>query len=40
VRAKPILGEGDHKYECTHNRGEVPANIDSAGLAGEDSGQG
>jgi hypothetical protein len=25
--AKPILGEGDHKYECTHDWGELPANI-------------
>jgi len=23
----PILGEGDHKYECTHDWGELPANI-------------
>ena len=25
--AKPILGEGDHKYEATHDWGELPANI-------------
>src|SRR3982074_549499 len=25
--AKPILGEGDHKYEVTHDWGELPANI-------------
>jgi len=25
--AKPILGEGDHQYECTHDWGELPANI-------------
>ncbi|MFN7997713.1 MAG: hypothetical protein U0Q18_29105 [Bryobacteraceae bacterium] len=25
--AKPILGEGDHKYECTHDWGDLPANI-------------
>jgi hypothetical protein len=24
---KPILGEGDHKYEVTHNWGELPASI-------------
>lgn len=24
---KPILGEGDHKYEVTHDWGELPANI-------------
>src|SRR5579872_4109276 len=24
---KPILGEGDHKYECTHDWGELPATI-------------
>ena len=23
----PILGEGDHKYECIHDWGELPANI-------------
>src|ERR1035438_9860050 len=27
--AKPILGEGDHKYEVTHDWGELPANIRS-----------
>src|SRR5260370_18061452 len=25
--AKPILGEGDHKYEVTHDWGELPASI-------------
>src|ERR1035438_3362975 len=25
--AKPVLGEGDHKYEVTHDWGELPANI-------------
>src|SRR5271167_643549 len=25
--AKPILGEGDHKYEATHDWGELPASI-------------
>ena len=25
--AKPILGEGDHTYEVTHDWGELPANI-------------
>ena len=25
--AKPILGEGDHKYEVTHDWGELPADI-------------
>ena len=25
--SKPILGEGDHKYEVTHDWGELPANI-------------
>ena len=25
--AKPILGEGDHKYEVTHDWGELPATI-------------
>src|ERR1700737_3054289 len=25
--AKPILGEGAHKYEVTHDWGELPANI-------------
>src|SRR6202050_4975873 len=25
--AKPILGEGDHKYEVTHDWGALPANI-------------
>ena len=25
--ANPILGEGDHKYECIHDWGELPANI-------------
>ncbi len=24
---KPVLGEGDHKYECTHDWGELPADI-------------
>lgn len=24
---KPILGEGDHRYEATHDWGELPANI-------------
>src|SRR5258705_498103 len=24
---KPILGEGDHKYEVTHDWGQLPANI-------------
>jgi len=24
---KPVLGEGDHKYEVTHDWGELPANI-------------
>src|SRR5580658_10538879 len=23
----PILGEGDHKYECIHDWGELPSNI-------------
>ena len=25
--AKPVLGEGDHKYEVTHDWGALPANI-------------
>src|SRR3979409_69287 len=25
--AKPILGEGDHKYEVTHDWGELPASV-------------
>src|SRR6476646_7236478 len=25
--AKPILGDGDHKYEVTHDWGELPSNI-------------
>ncbi|MBV8817940.1 MAG: hypothetical protein JO022_06260, partial [Acidobacteriaceae bacterium] len=25
--AKPVLGEGDHKYEVTHDWGELPATI-------------
>src|SRR5262249_147240 len=25
--ANPILGGGDHKYECIHNWGELPSNI-------------
>ena len=24
---KPVLGEGEHKYECTHDWGELPADI-------------
>src|SRR3954471_7016098 len=25
--SKPIVGEGDHKFEVTHDWGELPANI-------------
>src|SRR5579862_3205296 len=25
--AKPVVGEGAHKYECIHDWGELPANI-------------
>src|ERR1022692_4375562 len=37
--AKPILGEGDHKYEVTHDCGELPANIKDGNTHGvcEDS---
>src|SRR5579871_1779961 len=25
--ARPVLGEGDHRYECIHDWGDLPANI-------------
>src|SRR6476660_1122902 len=25
--ARPVIGEGDHKYEVTHDWGDLPANI-------------